>query len=232
MVATKAKTIAAPAENKAVKASKTVESTKSPLAESTNEKAGAKAPSLPKDGSAVETDSETPFKESSKVCEVKPKKRQSPTQEPEEHPDAKKIAVQAEGESTNNTEAPDEIDQLTDAAANMSIDIPAEDDKTEEAAKKERIVQRMELDKLFADSMLKDQVPDMKMPDALNIELFPYQEDGVRWLVFQENNVDSVPPFWKQRQMGSKLKWWCPITNVYQDEKPAPIRGSILADGK
>jgi hypothetical protein len=127
------------------------------------------------------------------------------------------------------TGAPDAMDQLTNAAANMVIDTSVEDN---EAAKKERIVQRKELDKLFADSMLKDQVPDMKMPDALNIDLFPYQEDGVRWLAFQENNVDSVPPFWKQRQMGSKLKWWCPITNVYQDDKPAPIRGSILADGK
>jgi SNF2 family DNA or RNA helicase len=232
MVATKAKTTATPAENKAVKAAKTVESTKTPLAESTNGKADAKAPSLPKDGSAVETDSDTPFKQASKVCEVKPKKRQSPSQQPDEHPDAKKIAVELEGDTTNNAEDPDEIDQLTEAAANMSIDIPAEDEKAEEAAKKERIVQRKELDKLFADSMLKDQVPDMKMPDALNIELFPYQEDGVRWLAFQENNVDSVPPFWKQRQMGSKLKWWCPITQVYQDEKPAPIRGSILADGK
>jgi SNF2 family DNA or RNA helicase len=127
------------------------------------------------------------------------------------------------------TGAPDEMDQLTNAAANMVIDTSAED---EEAAKKQRIVQRKELDKLFADSMLKDQVPAMKMPDALNVQLFPYQQDGVRWLAFQENNVDSVPPFWKQRQMGSKLKWWCPITSVYQDDKPAPIRGSILADGK
>jgi hypothetical protein len=30
---------------------------------------------------------------------------------------------------------------------------------------------------------------------------------------------------------GFQLKWWCPISNVYQDEKPAPIRSS-LADGK
>jgi SNF2 family DNA or RNA helicase len=121
------------------------------------------------------------------------------------------------------TGAPDEMDQLTNTTANMAIDTSVKD---------EDINQRNELDRLFADTSFKDQVPDMKMPDALNIELFPYQEDGVRWLAFQENNVDSVPPFWKQRQMGSKLKWWCPITNVYQDEKPAPIRGSILADGK
>jgi SNF2 family DNA or RNA helicase len=111
----------------------------------------------------------------------------------------------------------------------MAIVTPTE---VEEAAKKERIVHRKELDKIFADSMTKDQVPAMKMPDALKVKLFPYQEEGVCWLAFQEDNVDSVPPFWKQRQMGSKLKWWCPISNVYQDEKPAPIRGSILADGK
>jgi SNF2 family DNA or RNA helicase len=127
------------------------------------------------------------------------------------------------------TGAPDDMAQLTDAAANMTIATPAED---EEAAKKRRIVQKKELDTIFADSMLKDHVPDMKMPAALKVELFPYQQDGVRWLAFQENNVDSVPPFWKERQMGSKTKWWCPITNVYQDDKPAPIRGSILADGK
>jgi SNF2 family DNA or RNA helicase len=127
------------------------------------------------------------------------------------------------------TGTPDEMAQLTDAAANMSIVTPAE---AEEAAKKERIIHRKELDVIFADSILKDQVPAMKMPDALKVELFPYQQDGVRWLAFQENNVDSVPPFWKQRQMGSKLKWWCPITNEFQDDKPAPIRGSILADGK
>jgi hypothetical protein len=71
------------------------------------------------------------------------------------------------------TGAPDEMDQLTNAAANMVIDTSAED---EEAAKKERTIQRKELDKLFADSMLKDQVPAMKMPDALNIELFPDQQ--------------------------------------------------------
>jgi hypothetical protein len=127
------------------------------------------------------------------------------------------------------TGAPDEMDQLTNATANMAIVTPAE---VEEAAKKERIIHRKEMEKIFEDSMVKDQVPAMKMPDALNVELFPYQQDGVRWLAFQENNVDSVPPFWKQRQMGSKLKWWCPITSVYQDDKPAPIRGSILADGK
>jgi hypothetical protein len=130
------------------------------------------------------------------------------------------------------TGAPDEMDQLTAAAANMAIVTPAEVEEAVEAAKKERIIHRKELDQIFADSMLKDQVPAMKMPDALNVELFPYQQDGVRWLAFQENNVDSVPPFWKQRQMGSKLKWWCPITSVFQDDKPAPIRGSILADGK
>jgi SNF2 family DNA or RNA helicase len=121
------------------------------------------------------------------------------------------------------TGAPDEMDQLTKTTANMVIDTSAKDGD---------IDQRNELDRLFADTSLKDQVPDTMMPDALGIKLFPYQQYGVRWLAFQENNVDSVPPFWKQRQMGSKPKWWCPITQVYQDYKPAPIRGSILADGK
>jgi hypothetical protein len=48
----------------------------SPLAEFTYEKADAKAPSVPKDESAVETNTETPFK----VCEVRPKRRHNPTQ--------------------------------------------------------------------------------------------------------------------------------------------------------
>jgi hypothetical protein len=128
------------------------------------------------------------------------------------------------------TGTPNEMNQLTDATANMSIVTPTED---AEAAKKERIVHRKELDLIFADSStLKDQVPAIDMPDALKVELYPYQKEGVRLLAFHENNVDSVPPFWKERQMGSKLKWWCPISNEYQDHKPAPIRGSILADGK
>jgi SNF2 family DNA or RNA helicase len=146
--------------------------------------------------------------------------------------------------------APDEMDQLTAAAANMAIVATAEQlaaakkataEQLEaakkataqklEAAKKERIIERKELDTIFAGSMLKDKVPAIKMPAALKVELFPYQQDGVSWLVHQENNVDSVPPFWKERKSGSKTKWWCHITKEYLDNKPAPIRGSILADG-
>jgi hypothetical protein len=59
------------------------------------------------DESAVETPSETPGKDSSTEGEGKPKKRtsNSPTQQPEEHPDAKKIAVEAEGDSKVVTDA-------------------------------------------------------------------------------------------------------------------------------
>jgi hypothetical protein len=133
------------------------------------------------------------------------------------------------------TGAPDVMAQLVDATANMAIvasPTAEEKEAAKEAAKQALIIQRKALDTIFADSMNKDKVPAIKMPAALKVELFPYQQDGVSWLVHQENDVDSVPPFWKERQMGSKTKWWCHITNVYQDDKPAPIRGSILADGK
>jgi hypothetical protein len=53
------------------------------------------------------------------------------------------------------TGAPDEMDQLTNATANMAIATPAE---AEKAAKKQLIIFPKEFDE-FADSMLKDQVP-------------------------------------------------------------------------
>jgi outer membrane biosynthesis protein TonB len=110
MAVTEPKTTDTTTENMAVEEPKTVEtkeSTESPPAESTTEKAAHKTTTLPKDESTVKTPSETPAEESSKEGEEKPKNRPSPTKQPEDHPDAKKIAVEAEGDSKdNNAEAP------------------------------------------------------------------------------------------------------------------------------
>jgi hypothetical protein len=104
MAVTEPKTTDTPVENMTVDEPKTVEtkeSIESPPAESTTEKVDAKTTTtiaLLMDDSTVETPSETPAEESSKEGDDKPKKRPSPTKEPEDHPDAKKIAVEAEGD--------------------------------------------------------------------------------------------------------------------------------------
>jgi hypothetical protein len=106
MAVTEPKTTDPPTENMAVEEPKTVEtkeSTESPPAESTTERADAKTTTLPKDESTVESPSEIPAEESSKESEEKPKKRSSPTKQPEDHPDAKKIDVEAEVESKDNS---------------------------------------------------------------------------------------------------------------------------------
>jgi hypothetical protein len=106
MAVTEPKTTETSVDKKAVEEPKTVEtkeSTESPPAESTTEKADAKTTttSLPKD----ENPSETNDEESSKEGDANPKKRHIPTQQPEDHPSAKKIAVEAEGDSKDNAEA-------------------------------------------------------------------------------------------------------------------------------
>jgi hypothetical protein len=115
-VITEPNTTDTPVENKTVEEPKTVEtnetseSTETPAAESTTEKTDAGVtttttlPSNKDEETAVETPSKTPVKESSKEGEETTKKRVSPTQQPEEHPDAKKIAVQANGDSKNDVD--------------------------------------------------------------------------------------------------------------------------------
>jgi hypothetical protein len=91
-------------------AGETKDSTESLTAESKTNKVDAKDTSLPKDESFVEipseSPSETPVKESSTMDGKKKRKLlHSPTQQPEEGTDAKKIAVEAESDTQGIQEA-------------------------------------------------------------------------------------------------------------------------------
>jgi SNF2 family DNA or RNA helicase len=100
------------------------------------------------------------------------------------------------------------------------------------AEKAQNQAQAKELDQIF-ESTKKEQmknVPAIPMPKQFQVKLFEYQEEGVRWLAHRENDVNDVPPFWKQVQYGSVVKWRCSLTGKTHD-KPAPVRGGILADG-
>lgn len=131
-----------------------------------------------------------------------------------------------------------EIENLVQGMSDVNLISPSSqpsqsDADNAKAAQQERILQQKELNKIFVDSMQEQMknVPQIEMPVLLKVKLYDYQKDGVRWLVHRENDTESVPPFWKQRKYGSQLKWYCSIVNQAQDMKPAPVRGSILADG-
>lgn len=80
-----------------------------------------------------------------------------------------------------------------------------------------------------------DGIAEFERPEGLKegITLYPYQQDGVRWLLHQETDEERIPPFWKERSLGTinkKQWWWNQLTNRYQNEKPKPCKGAILAD--
>jgi len=76
-------------------------------------------------------------------------------------------------------------------------------------------------------------IPEFVRPEGLkeDITFYPYQEDGIRWLLHQETNEDRIPPFWKERTLGaSKNHWWrCSLTGKHQKSRPKSCTGSILA---
>jgi hypothetical protein len=85
------------------------------------------------------------------------------------------------------------------------------------------------LDNIFEalqQEQLKD-LPQVSMPKLLSsVKFYQYQEDGVRWMLKQEQQ-ERIPPWFDQRSDG---KWVCQITKVIQHKKPSLVRGSVLAD--
>jgi SNF2-related domain/Ring finger domain len=83
------------------------------------------------------------------------------------------------------------------------------------------------LDQMFEElheGQLKD-LPQVKMPKDFPV-FYKYQEDGVRWMLKQEQQ-DRIPPWYSQRADG---RWVCQITKAIQQEKPSLVRGCVLAD--
>jgi hypothetical protein len=97
----------------------------------------------------------------------------------------------------------------------MAIVTPTE---VEEAAKKERPSEGAGQDLCGLDDQDHPRHEDAGCIEVVKLFL---PGGGVRWLAFRRT-MDSVPP--GSARWVPKLKWWCPISNVYQDEKPAPIR--------
>jgi SNF2 family DNA or RNA helicase len=93
------------------------------------------------------------------------------------------------------------------------------------------------VDYLF-DDCLKTQfkgVPKIAMPKILQkngLQLFPHQVDAIRWLTHREKTNSDAPPFFAERKFGSKVYWSDKIQSgrVNYDEKPEPVKGSVLAD--
>lgn len=81
-----------------------------------------------------------------------------------------------------------------------------------------------------------DNIPPFVMPKGFRdgVQLFPFQQDGIRFLLNQETATDRVAPFWKCVTLGtlSRNEWWkCSLTNKHVKEMPVSPSSSILADG-
>jgi uncharacterized membrane protein YgcG len=89
--------------------------------------------------------------------------------------------------------------------------------------------QQKELDAMF-DQVHKDQMADVPeyplSPYLKGVKLYDYQIDGIRWLMHQERS-DKLPPFFKRMP---NRGWFCEITQCILAEKPAAMKGCILAD--
>jgi hypothetical protein len=100
------------------------------------------------------------------------------------------------------------------------------------ASEKEVEIDVEKLDKVF-DALQTQQLsdlPQVAMPKHLSsVKFYKYQEDGVRWLLKQEQQ-ERIPPWFVDRSSGHCTKWVCQITGAIQLEKPGLVRGSVLAD--
>jgi len=133
-----------------------------------------------------------------------------------------------------------------------TLDSTLQNDEEEEQAQLERAAReeakllaekakdwtQLELDEMFEQLTEHkfDNIPPFVMPDGFRegIQLFDYQQDGIRWLLHQETAKDRVAPFWKLIKLGmSNNEWWnCSLTMKKQKEMPVSPSSSILADGK
>ena len=90
--------------------------------------------------------------------------------------------------------------------------------------------QANELDAMFeeqSNQQLKN-LPAITMPTALKTELFPYQQQGLQWLVHHDKTEKM--PFYEQKKEKNGTIWHCSITNASQPNKPKAFRGGMLCD--
>jgi hypothetical protein len=91
--------------------------------------------------------------------------------------------------------------------------------------------QHQALEAMFDDALANQiaDLPAFEMPPQLrHLKLFPYQIEGIQWLINQERSNDV--PSWFQKE--GPRTWLDTITGSTFHFKPRPVRGGILADGK
>lgn len=115
---------------------------------------------------------------------------------------------------------------------NASTNTTAANNKPSVVVQKKKLdwrTQQKQLDDLF-DQQSKSQLsnlPRVNVP-ALQVELFPHQVDGIRWMCHRETgNIE--PPFFRQVKEQNKTMWLSEITQSSQSTPPTPVVGGILA---
>jgi SWI/SNF-related matrix-associated actin-dependent regulator of chromatin subfamily A3 len=93
--------------------------------------------------------------------------------------------------------------------------------------------QSQQLDELF-DEQAKNRLallPAYAMPPQFkNLQLYDYQQDGIRWLIHQERNQNAVAPWFKEVSTLAGKKYKCCITGALLPRPPKAVCGGILAD--
>jgi len=108
--------------------------------------------------------------------------------------------------------------------------------KREADERAKRDASQKELDAIFEenDKSKWDGVAPFHKPKGLksSVELFDYQQDGVRWLLHQETVRGRIPPFYKQiTNSRGETVFKCTLTGKHHADRPESPAGSILADG-
>ena len=91
--------------------------------------------------------------------------------------------------------------------------------------------QKDSLEQMF-DEQVANQLVDIPAydmpPQFTNLKLFDYQVKGIRWLIHQERRTE-IPSWFTQE---GPRTWRDQITGSTFQQRPHPVRGGILADGK
>ena len=90
--------------------------------------------------------------------------------------------------------------------------------------------QQKQLDDMFEQQSKTqmENLPEINMSSALQVELFDYQLAGIRWMCHRETgNIE--PPFFKKVTEQNKTMWLSEITNSSQATPPKSVAGGILA---
>ncbi|GBF96868.1 helicase-like transcription factor [Raphidocelis subcapitata] len=64
-------------------------------------------------------------------------------------------------------------------------------------------------------------------PEVITSGLYPHQSQALAWMLERENG-GGLPPFWERSKEGGG--YVCTLTNTPEPQRPAPVRGGILAD--